>query len=154
MADAASEKTQETAVADPAALASQQSPDEPRRVERDIEKTQPVDDESVDAADDRGTGTSHSKEEGGNERSELNRLQSYATATSVTSARTGPQLVAKPWYKQPNPLRWGKIPPAPKEREVSGEYKAGFFSSLVFHWMSPLMRVSLMPSEMREGRAG
>ena len=45
----------------------------------------------------------------------------------------------KPWYKKLNPLKWGGKPPVPKEREVSHEYTAGFFSQLVFQWMSPLM---------------
>jgi hypothetical protein len=90
----------------------------------------------IDAADrvDVGQG------EDGDERDELNRMKSYATATSVTSATATNRLpVQKPWYKQPNPLRWGKIPAVPKERTVSPEHKAGFFSSLVFQWIAPLM---------------
>ena len=73
-------------------------------------------------------------------RNELNRFKSTATATSVTStAVTGGLPEDKPWYKQPNPLRWGKTPPVPSEKEVCPEYKAGFLSRLVFQWISPLM---------------
>ena len=73
-------------------------------------------------------------------RNDLNRLRSIATATSVTSATATNRLPEqKPWYKQPNPLRWGKTPPVPKEREVCPEHKAGFFSGLVFQWMGPMM---------------
>ncbi|TWU73782.1 hypothetical protein ED733_003923 [Metarhizium rileyi] len=46
---------------------------------------------------------------------------------------------AKPWYKQANPLRWGRTAPVPRERSVSPEYNAGFFSKLTFQWMTPLM---------------
>lgn len=74
-------------------------------------------------------------------RPELSRNKSSA-ATSVTSTRPSvPPPVQKPWYKQPNPLRWGKIPEIPDERRVSPEYKAGFFSALIFQWMSSLMQV-------------
>lgn len=76
-------------------------------------------------------------------RARLDRTKSSATDTSVTSAATSrhPERASKPWYKTPNPLRWGKIPPIPKERDVCPEYKAGFFSMLTFQWMAPLMTV-------------
>lgn len=79
------------------------------------------------------------------QRPSMDRLRSYATATSVTSAPSAHFPDPKPWYKQPNPMRWGKIPPIPEERKVSGEHNAGFFSKLIFHWMGPLMNVSAAP---------
>ncbi|KAL2258581.1 hypothetical protein VTK26DRAFT_8070 [Humicola hyalothermophila] len=73
-------------------------------------------------------------------RNDLDRMRSVATAASVNSAATTSRPPEqKPWYKQPNPLRWGKIPPVPKEKTVCPEYKAGFFSGLIFQWMAPLM---------------
>ncbi|KAI0379954.1 ATP-binding cassette transporter protein YOR1-like protein [Hypomontagnella monticulosa] len=75
-------------------------------------------------------------------REELKHTQSYATDTSAvtrTTSRASVPVAKKPWYKTPNPLRWGSIPPVPKEREVSREYRAGFFSKLTFQWMAPLM---------------
>lgn len=73
----------------------------------------------------------------------LNITKSVATdasvATGAPSTVQPPQ--AKPWYKQRNPLLWGGIPPVPKERSVSREYSAGFFSKLTFQWMTPLMTV-------------
>ncbi|KAL7625449.1 ATP-binding cassette transporter yor1 [Parahypoxylon ruwenzoriense] len=78
------------------------------------------------------------------ERKELKHTQSYATDTSAitrTTTRASAPTAKKPWYKTPNPLRWGSIPPVPKERQVSREYKAGFFSKLTFQWMAPLMDV-------------
>lgn len=71
----------------------------------------------------------------------LTATKSHATDISVV---TLPALAKekKPWYKNPNPFRWGSIPPVPKERTVSREYKAGFFSKLTFEWMTPLMSVS------------
>ncbi|KAL2152547.1 hypothetical protein VTH82DRAFT_5731 [Thermothelomyces myriococcoides] len=84
--------------------------------------------------------TTADKPEGAEGRHDLNRLVTTATTTSVASAATTNKLPEqKPWYKQPNPLRWGRIPPVPKEKEVCPEYKAGFFSALLFGWMGPLM---------------
>ncbi|KAG8405028.1 ATP-binding cassette transporter yor1 [Metarhizium acridum] len=60
-------------------------------------------------------------------------------ATGAPSTGQPPPAKAKPWYRQINPLRWGGVPPVPKERIVSREYTAGFFSKLTFQWMTPLM---------------
>ncbi|TQN69244.1 Multidrug resistance protein fer6 [Colletotrichum shisoi] len=73
-------------------------------------------------------------------RPELRSTKSNATDTSVaTTAATRRQPQSKPWYKTPNPLKWGGIPPVPEERIVSREHRAGFFSLLTFQWMAPLM---------------
>ncbi len=73
-------------------------------------------------------------------RNNLDRMKSAATVTSVSSTlATGMLPEDKPWYKQPNPLRWGGTPPVPTEKTVSPEHKAGFLSALVFQWISPLM---------------
>lgn len=73
-------------------------------------------------------------------RPNLDRMRTTATATSVaTTAATARLPEQKPWYKEPNPLRWGKILPVPSEREVCPEHKAGFFSLLTFQWIAPLM---------------
>lgn len=69
-------------------------------------------------------------------------LSSYATSASGTSAATSIESVIpkkKPWYRTPNPLRWGKIPEIPTERGVSREYKASFLSRATFQWMAPVM---------------
>ncbi|EEY18039.1 multidrug resistance-associated protein [Verticillium alfalfae VaMs.102] len=75
-------------------------------------------------------------------RVKLQRSASHATDVSATTtASRPPPPEKKPWYKTPNPLRWGSIPPVPEERGESREYHAGFFSLLIFHWMGPLMNV-------------
>ena len=61
---------------------------------------------------------------------------SQITSNESRAAATTP---VKPWYKRLNPLKWGKKPPVPKERTVSPEYSAGFFSKLMFQWMGPIM---------------
>ena len=70
-------------------------------------------------------------------------LSSYATTASGTSiASSGGESVTpkkKPWYRTPNPLRWGKIPEVPTERAVSREYKASWISRATFQWMAPVM---------------
>lgn len=68
--------------------------------------------------------------------------QQYRTVTQTTAASVCslPQTRAKkPWYRRLNPLKWGALPPVPKERIISNEYHASFFSLLTFQWMSPLM---------------
>lgn len=82
------------------------------------------------------------------DRTELKHTQSYATDASGitrTTSRASVPVTKKPWYKTPNPLLWGSIPPVPKERQISREYTAGFFSKLTFQWMAPLMSVSTCP---------
>lgn len=80
----------------------------------------------------------------------LTATKSYATDTSAASRREiVPQKPTdRPWYKKLNPLRWGAIPQIPDERMVSREGKAGFWSQLTFSWMTPLMTVSLILTEM------
>ncbi|KAI0012833.1 ATP-binding cassette transporter protein YOR1-like protein [Xylariaceae sp. FL0662B] len=97
------------------------------------------------------------------EREELNRTQSYATDTSAalhTTTRADIPIAKKPWYKTPNPLRWGPIPSVPQERQVSREYSAGFFSKMTFQWMAPLMNAKhndiwlVNPNRTAEGMTG
>ncbi|KFY46523.1 hypothetical protein V495_02419 [Pseudogymnoascus sp. VKM F-4514 (FW-929)] len=68
-------------------------------------------------------------------------LAPYATSASGASATTTATTVPekKPWYKTPNPMKWGAIPPIPTERRVSREATAGWFSLLTFQWMAPVM---------------
>lgn len=66
-----------------------------------------------------------------------------SASTESTAEDTQPQT--RPWYKTPNPLRWGRIAPVPDERIISPEHKAGLFSRLTFGWVTPLMVVSLHP---------
>jgi ATP-binding cassette, subfamily C (CFTR/MRP), member 1 len=79
------------------------------------------------------------------EREEIKRTQSQVTDISVltrtTTGASAPPPQSKPWYKQIDPLKWGKIPPIPAERGESREYRASWLSKLTFHWMAPLMNV-------------
>lgn len=77
-------------------------------------------------------------------RQQVHRTRSYATDASATTQATShhpadENQAKKPWYRKINPLRWGKAPPVPEEREVSHEHKASFFSQLFFMWQGPLM---------------
>ncbi|KAK3326328.1 P-loop containing nucleoside triphosphate hydrolase protein [Apodospora peruviana] len=133
----------ETEVPDPLARTYSQQSEEPSvEEEKDIAQAQlrKHDDDSDEIDEIR---PSNGDQRGDVEkRTELERMKSYATGTSIvsTTATTVPHQKEKPWYKQPNPLRWGKIPPVPKERKVCPEYKASFFSTMFFHWMGPLMQ--------------
>lgn len=73
---------------------------------------------------------------------DLKQTKSYATTNSaVTGAESKIEDPRKPWYKQYNPLRWGKIPPVPESRKVCREYNAPFLSLVYFQWVAPLMSV-------------
>lgn len=48
------------------------------------------------------------------------------------------------WRQRLNPLRWGKVPPIPSEREVTKEYKAGVWKQLTFGWLGEHMNVCTM----------
>ena len=71
--------------------------------------------------------------------------RAITTATTVSAVTTrsteAPPLPKKPWYKRLNPFKDSKKPPIPKERIISREYRAGFFSLLTFQWMAPLMEL-------------
>lgn len=75
---------------------------------------------------------------------QLQNVKSYATTRSGVSV-TGPEpedvRKKKPWYKKLNPLKRGPKPPVPKERIISREATAPFWSLLTFQWMSSLMSV-------------
>lgn len=79
-----------------------------------------------------------------NSRGTLARLQSstsaYSEASDSESNATKSIRKKKPFYKRLNLLK-NNPPPIPKERKVSPEYTAGFFSRLSWQWMQPLMRV-------------
>ena len=137
MAGPGSEK--DIGVPDPVAVAYEYpDPDEPVQEEKEIAIANLQEDE-----DDNGSSSAEDREK----TVQLARVKSAATDVSMTTdAPPPPVYQSKPWYKTPNPLRWGKIPQVPEERIPCPEAKAGFFSSLIFLWMAPLMHVSLNSS--------
>ncbi|KAH8809406.1 ABC multidrug transporter-like protein [Xylogone sp. PMI_703] len=82
----------------------------------------------------------------------LELTRSYATsALTRTDSHVDVAAQKKPWYKNPNPLRWGKIPPVPEQRGVSREYQASFLSMVYFQWISPIMTTGYKrPLEMND----
>lgn len=77
------------------------------------------------------------------QRGTLSRLHTgnstYTDMSDDTDAKSA-SLKRRKWYRT-NPLKWGAIPPVPKERKVSPEYSANIFSRLTWQWMQPLMNV-------------
>ena len=70
--------------------------------------------------------------------------------STVTTKSTLPQA-KKPWYKRLNPLKHSVKPPVPRERTISKEYGASFFSLLTFQWMSSMMTVGYQrPLELND----
>ncbi|PBP20899.1 ABC transporter [Diplocarpon rosae] len=68
---------------------------------------------------------------GDEKRPQIDRTKSSATDTSAFSrsdSHIDRPVDKKPWYKNLNPLKWGKVPPIPEERGVSREYTASFLS--------------------------
>lgn len=158
MADSSSDKAKETVndVTDPIARTySHHSSEEAIEEEQEIAKAQ-LRNGGDDNSDDIKIGGSRddSDDDKAEKRAELERMKSSVTMTSLasTTPTAHPNYTQKPWYKQPNPLRWGKIPPIPKERKVCPEHKASFFSLVFFGWMGSLMTVSMRSKPRRSRR--
>ncbi|KAK4072430.1 hypothetical protein Trihar35433_4494 [Trichoderma harzianum] len=136
MADPGEEKEIQTpkAVAESHAI-SIQSASESRGIDSDSEKAAHVSEKHDDEI---GRVESRSDPEDDAPKEPLATTKSHATDASVV-VNAAAEYAAKPWYKKLNPMRWGGIPEIPKERIVSREYQAGFFSRLTFYWMNPLM---------------
>ncbi|KAL7793341.1 P-loop containing nucleoside triphosphate hydrolase protein [Trichoderma afarasin] len=136
MADPGEEKEIQApkAVAESHAI-SIQSASESRGNDSDSEKAAHVSEKHDDEI---GRVESRSDQEDDAPKEPLATTKSHATDASVV-VNAAAEYAAKPWYKKLNPMRWGGIPEIPKERIVSREYQAGFFSRLTFYWMNPLM---------------
>ena len=86
-----------------------------------------------------------SSSDGSAKKPPMNRMQSSATtATTMSDISQIESLNQQPkkrkWYAWLT-LRHRHVPPVPRERELSREYKANIFSKLTFQWISPLMTV-------------
>ncbi|KAF9881046.1 ABC transporter family protein [Colletotrichum karsti] len=125
------DKDEKTNITAPDPLAAAVEPIPPKEPEEDAAFV--ID---IDRTDEKNEDSDVDEKRG---RPELKSTKSHATDTSVATTTANRQPQSKPWYKTPNPLRWGGIPPVPEERIVSREHKAGFFSQLTFQWMAPLM---------------
>lgn len=68
--------------------------------------------------------------------------QTTTTSSLTVESHTSHVQENKSWYRRLNPLKHRRKPPVPKERTVSREYGASFFSMLTFQWMAPLMKVN------------
>ena len=73
------------------------------------------------------------------------------TETSVATSVAEETPRKQTWSEKLNPLKHKRLPPIPKERTESREYRAGFFSILTFQWMAPLMSVGYQrPLELND----
>ncbi|KAI4255845.1 MAG: hypothetical protein LQ352_002363 [Teloschistes flavicans] len=79
-------------------------------------------------------------------------LTTTTTRSSIAEETRDEISIAKrPWYGRLNPLKKKILPPIPKERVVSREYKAGLFSRLTWQWMAPIMHVGYQrPLELND----
>lgn len=141
MADPGAEKETQASIAAPGTSAiSIETASEGRNDEFDSEK-------AVHASEKDGDGIervdSRSDQEEDSPKEALRATKSHATDASAATTAAVVQQPKLRWYKRLNPMRWGGIPEIPKERIVSREYQAGFFSKLTFYWMNPLMTVRL-----------
>jgi len=83
------------------------------------------------------------------------KTQNATTEKGATSSATpGDEIQAareRTLKEKLNPFKKRNIPPVPSEREVTREYQAGFFSSLYFQWIAPLMSVGYQrPLELND----
>ncbi|KAH0495273.1 hypothetical protein TgHK011_008837 [Trichoderma gracile] len=137
MADPEAEKDIQASTAAPGTSAiSIQSASEGHSDELDSEKAAHVSEKDGDGIE---RVDSRSDQEEDSPKEALRTTKSHATDASVATTAAVAQQPKLRWYKRLNPMRWGGIPEIPKERIVSREYQAGFFSKLTFYWMNPLM---------------
>lgn len=71
-------------------------------------------------------------------------------SVETSSANTAEPVVIKAkasWSRRLNPLKSSTIPAVPDRRQPSREQSAGFISKALFHWITPLMHVSLLGPE-------
>ncbi|KAK1247857.1 hypothetical protein MKX07_000745 [Trichoderma sp. CBMAI-0711] len=137
MADPEAEKETQASIAVPGTSAmSIQSASEDHSDELDSEKAAHVSEKDGDGIE---RVESRSDQEEDSPKEALRATKSHATDASVATTAAVVQQPKLRWYKRINPMRWGGIPEIPKERIVSREYQAGFFSRLTFYWMNPLM---------------
>ena len=131
---------------DPVASVDAIDEDEPL----DMDDTEKGFEESASPADSASRSLSEKQPCAKETRPHLEQSKSYATtASAVTRAESNMQQPRKAWYKNYNPLRWGRTPPVPETRQICREYNAPFLSLLYFQWMSPLMSVSASRSSKR-----
>ncbi|KAJ8603881.1 hypothetical protein MRB53_042056 [Persea americana] len=74
-------------------------------------------------------------------RTASNWTQATGTSVATEASERSEALKKRKWTARLNPLKSKYIPPIPKERAVSREHKAGFFSLMYFQWINPLMTV-------------
>ncbi|TVY81597.1 Multidrug resistance protein fer6, partial [Lachnellula suecica] len=139
MADPAHDKELQPALAaDPAGAVENTNQDEPLDVDNE--------EKDIIEGTAHGQSSSHGSEPDYDEkgRPTIDRTKSYATTASAvtrTDSHINAPPIKKPWYKNVNPLKWGKLPPVPETRGVSREYHASFLSLVYFQWVAPLMSV-------------
>jgi ABC-type multidrug transport system fused ATPase/permease subunit len=117
-------------------------PSEGMGMEKELEEGKIVDMEAVEETE--------SQDDVGNEKEEawmaLKRTgtqtttaASFATTEQSETDESPPRR--RTWGERLNPLKHKYPPPVPEERTISREHKAGFFSTLTFQWIAPLMSV-------------
>ena len=93
------------------------------------------------------------REEEDGDRPTATRTLTTTTTTSslaLESTAAAPQK-KKSWYRRLNPLKWSTKPSVPRERQISREYGASFWSLLTFQWMAPVMSVGYQrPLELND----
>lgn len=110
------------------------------------ERDEPVDDEPLQYVGSRKDleklGPNHTEKENFRQNA-VESLSSESRSDSSDAVKPTPAVPPPkaPWHHRINPLRSRNIPPVPKERTISREYKANFFQKLTFQWINPLMTV-------------
>lgn len=118
-----------------------EEPMERVKSEKDLNEERVVDYEAVEESS-----SQDDEFEKKHNRAPMTRTGSNWTTTTETSVATEQQAVdetprKQTWSEKLNPFKHAVLPPIPKERALSREHQAGFFSVLTFQWMSPLMGV-------------
>lgn len=84
------------------------------------------------------------------EKGEKNKVdaKSPSEVVKVPSSQDGSKNEDRvPWSRRLNPLKTNILSPVPEERQPSKEHNANWLSKLTFHWVTPILSVSVIRSQ-------
>ncbi|KAI9671553.1 MAG: hypothetical protein M1817_003605 [Caeruleum heppii] len=124
---------------------------DPQAAPHDVNRDEPINTEPLQHVTSQSPSAGIDESEGKGRQ----RVERYQTQTTISTTASALQDVdsdlenstpPRSWKSRLNPFRSSRKPPVPKERQLSPEHGASFWSRLTFQWMSPLMRVGYQRS--------
>ncbi|KAF2725459.1 putative ABC transporter [Polychaeton citri CBS 116435] len=109
--------------------------------ERDLNIEKALGKESVEEAEPSYDGDEKNQKRMGVERTTSNWTVTTGTSVGSELDPAEPTQRKRTWRDRIDPFKRKRLPPVPKERIPSREWKASFLSMLTFQWVAPIMHV-------------